>query len=169
MHSHAADRVVMVVMLTHNRPGIDRRSPVSWSAYQPAPRHPHMPAETACSRHRQWRGVRRYDATGSSRPLRIRMDLWTKSRLRVFLAVIGRTSTMVDHEDAIRNFLSQVTLRPDTSNRTHSSAAPSDVSPARSDLADERPKITSPRTSIDLGLPSISIPALIAPAAPSGR
>jgi hypothetical protein len=47
---------------------------------------------TACSRHRRWRNVRRYDATGSSRLLPLRMDLWTKSRLRILLGVIGPTA-----------------------------------------------------------------------------
>jgi hypothetical protein len=47
---------------------------------------------TACSRNRRWRRVRRYDATGSSWPLPLRMDLWTKSRLRLLFGVIGRTA-----------------------------------------------------------------------------
>ena len=66
-------------------------------------------SRTACSRHRRRRGVRRYDATGSSRPVPLRMDLWTKSRLRISSASSdGRPSTMVDHEEAIRDFLSHV-------------------------------------------------------------
>ena len=50
---------------------------------------------TACSRHRRRRSVRRYDATGSSRALPLRMDHRTKSRLRILLGVIGRTA--VEH------------------------------------------------------------------------
>ena len=69
---------------------------------------PDTAAGTACSGDRRWGSVRRYDATGSSRRLPLRMDLWTKPRLRIFLASDGRPSTMDDHEEAIRNFLSQV-------------------------------------------------------------
>jgi hypothetical protein len=37
------------------------------------------------------------------------MDLWTKSRLRISSASSdGRPSSMVDHEEATRNFLSHV-------------------------------------------------------------
>lgn len=78
----------MLVMLTHNCPGIDRRR--SFCALVSEPNT--AAGGTACSPHRRWRSVRRYHATGSSRPLPLRMDLWTKSRLRILLGVIGRTA-----------------------------------------------------------------------------
>jgi len=84
----AAHRVVMLVMLTHNWLGIDRRrSPCAMASESNT-----AVGRTACSRHRRWRRVRRYDATRSSRPLPLRMDLWTKSRLRILFGVIGRTA-----------------------------------------------------------------------------
>jgi hypothetical protein len=58
-------------------------------------------------------------ATGSSRPVRLRRTSGPNSGFGFFSASsYGRPSTMADHEEAIRNFLSQVDPRRATSSRT---------------------------------------------------
>jgi hypothetical protein len=82
-------------------------------------------SRTTCSRHRRWRSVRRDNPAGSSRPLPLCMDLWTKPRLRIFLAVIGRAAVRHGATRMSRSGTScrRLTLRPHISNRTHSSAS----------------------------------------------
>jgi hypothetical protein len=84
----AAESMVMLVVLTHNCSRIDRRRSTCAMASEPNT----AAGRTGCSRHRRWRSVRRYDANRSARPLPLRMDLWTKSRLRLLFGVIGRTA-----------------------------------------------------------------------------
>ena len=104
----------------------DAQLPWNWSEEVPVPWRPtpYAARRTACSRHRRWRSVRRDDATGSSRPLPLRMDLWTKSRLRILLGVIGRTSRPAWSTTRRRSGPSCRTWTPgpDTSNRMHASA-----------------------------------------------